>query len=122
MIHWQRNPMRHLLTCAAVAALAVGILAARRLFHEPRQRTTPAASSRRHTSRAAEPPAIPPWAATPDNTPDPGPGYIPAWKIDAPPPERIPRPPAAAPLRGPASPPRLNPGGVDGPRPPRLGT
>jgi hypothetical protein len=65
--------------------------------------------------------AMPPWASTPSNTPDPGLGYIPAWRIHPPPPEAIPVLPKLAPPRDPQTTPmeELNPGGVNGPRPPR---
>ena len=67
--------------------------------------------------------AVAPWASTPSNTPDPGLGYIPAWRIHPPRPETVRLPPVGLSPRDPQVTPMeaLNPGGVDGQRPPREG-
>jgi outer membrane biosynthesis protein TonB len=80
--------------------------------------TAPLAAAR--ADAAPEPPTIPPWESTPQNTPTVPPGHIPAWQVKSPRPEVTP-PPTPVPPPDPAShrPPMHNPGGVDGDRPPR---
>ena len=61
--------------------------------------------------------------STPENTPMPGKGYIPAWKVKPPRPDpNAPAPPLPAELPNPqlVRPPMHNPNGVNGDRPPRL--
>jgi hypothetical protein len=69
----------------------------------------------------AERPMVPPWEATPQNTPPVPPGHIPAWQVKPPRPDPTPPPPPPVPPPDPAThrPPMHNPGGVDGDRPPR---
>ncbi|HEY3353531.1 MAG TPA: hypothetical protein VGQ83_09800 [Polyangia bacterium] len=64
---------------------------------------------------------IPPWEATPANTPPPPPGHIPAWVVKPPRPEPSapPAPPVEPPDPATHRPPMHNPGGVNGDRPPR---
>jgi len=62
----------------------------------------------------------PPWESTPENTPNKGPGFVPAWQVQPAPPishewSRPQEPPNPITHR----PPMTNPGGVNGARPER---
>jgi hypothetical protein len=64
----------------------------------------------------------PPWQASPQNTTALPPGTVPAWQVNAPPPDPaqpLPPPPREPPNPAVHRPPMDNPGGVNGDRPER---
>jgi hypothetical protein len=123
----------------AVAGLAVGLLVALRPDPPAPASTTRGAPSQEvHTSvsapvaleretttaaarvQAPDPAAEPrPWESRSGE--DPGPGYIPAWRLNIAPPEQVPPPTVNADRPDPAKyrPSMDNPGGVNGDRPER---